>query len=563
MTWRKTVLWLVLLIWLWMPLSALAAKDYRAERFDMEVAIQTDGSVLVTQTIVFRFNGGPFTYAFQEVVTSYTDGVTDIAASMDGDPLPLGKEAGQVEMRGNSPIRVTWHFAPTSDSTHTFVLTYRARGVIRQEQGADRLLWQAISDEHDYPIDTSRVTVTYPAGAMLLDSPTVTEGTAQVESDREQAIFTAAHLGENDPLQIELRFAPGSLISTPPQWQASRTTANRRAPFSVVGALALLLGGSVGLALYAARAGRRGPTAVYAPDYRSTTPPAAEPPAIAGVLAGGSGEAGWPQALGTLFDLARRGVITIEQDPERKWYRRYDFTLRLLTTPDDLRPHERGLLELLFSDKRGMHDSIQLSQLATQATSQLKKFTEPLKEELRLAGILSPERKQVKNRLIFIGIGLMIGAALVIPILAVTTMEQFGPWPLLFSASLFILSFVAFILGGAMSALSDEASQRAPLWKGFADYLKTAAKGKEMIAAELFETYLPYAAAFGLAEPWVKYFQKRGVTEVPVWFHALAAAGDEGMAAFVAMTTASHAVGSSAAGAGAAGAAGSGASGAG
>lgn len=563
MTRRKMVLWLVLLVWLAVPLSALAAKDYRAERFDMDVAIQTDGSVLVTQTIVFRFSGGPFTYAFQEVVTSYTDGVTDIAASMDGDPLPPGKEAGQVEIRGSNPIRVTWHFAPTSDSTHTFVLTYRARGVIRQEPGADRLLWQVISDKHDYPIDASRVTVTYPARAVLLDSPTVTAGQAQVESDREQVIFTAAQLGENDPLQIELRFAPGSLISVPPQWQASRIAANRLAPLSLVGALALLLGGSAGLAFYTARAGRRSPATAYAPAYRPTTPPAAEPPALAGVLASGSGEVGWAQALGTLFDLGRRGVITIEQDPERKWYRRYNFTLRLLTIPDDLRPHERGLLELLFSDKRGRHDSLPLSELSTKATSQLKKFTEPLKEELRLAGVLSPERKQVKNRLIFIGIGLMISAALVIPVLAVAMLGQFGPWPLLFSASLFMLSLVAFVMGGAMSALSDEASQQALLWKGFADYLKTATKGKEIIAAELFEAYLPYAAAFGLAEPWVKYFQKQGVTELPAWFHALAAAGDEGMAAFAAMITASHAADGSAAGAGAAGAAGSGASGAG
>lgn len=114
-----------------------------------------------------------------------------------------------------------------------------------------------------------------------------------------------------------------------------------------------------------------------------------------------------------------------------------------------------------------------------------------------------------------------------------------------------------------MSALSDEASQQALLWKGFADHLKAATKGQEMITPELFEAYLPYAAAFGLAEPWVKYFQKRGVTELPAWFHALAAAGDEGMAAFAAMITASHAADGGAAGAGAAGAAGSGASGAG
>jgi hypothetical protein len=79
----------------------------------------------VTETIDFRFVGGPFTYVYRNLPTDHTDGITDIAASMDGASLPQGKNAGEVEVSSGNPIQVTWHFTPTSDATRRFVLTYR------------------------------------------------------------------------------------------------------------------------------------------------------------------------------------------------------------------------------------------------------------------------------------------------------------------------------------------------------------------------------------------------------------------------------------------------------
>ena len=116
---------------------AAAGKSYSADRYDVDLAIQNDGSLLVTETLVFRFVGGPFRYVFRELVLDESDGVADIQASMDGAALPTGKNAGQVEIGGGNPTKVTWHFGPVSDSTHTFVLKYRA------QQGRDERLAHA------------------------------------------------------------------------------------------------------------------------------------------------------------------------------------------------------------------------------------------------------------------------------------------------------------------------------------------------------------------------------------------------------------------------------------
>ncbi len=116
-----------------------AAKDYRAERFDAEWVVGEDGALLVTETVVFRFDGGPFTFVYRELPLDYSDGIEVIEARLDGQPLPTGEGEGAYEIDDDDPLKVTWHLAPTSDATHTFDLTYRVRGVVRKEGGEDLL----------------------------------------------------------------------------------------------------------------------------------------------------------------------------------------------------------------------------------------------------------------------------------------------------------------------------------------------------------------------------------------------------------------------------------------
>ena len=89
---------------------------------------------------------------------------------MDDRFFSEGTESGQVEIMQDNPIQVKWHFAPTSDATHTFVLNYRVQGIVQKEQNADALYWKALPTQYDYTIRSSTITVTYPQQATLLDS---------------------------------------------------------------------------------------------------------------------------------------------------------------------------------------------------------------------------------------------------------------------------------------------------------------------------------------------------------------------------------------------------------
>ena len=125
---------------------------------------------------------------------------------------------------------------------------------------------------------------------------------------------------------LELSFAPGSLVTQPPQWQARAAEASRVAPALGLFTAALTLLGLGGVAAYLRRYSR--PASSTASVVRPTTPPSRLPPAIAGVIGSSAAAApGWNQALAALFDLAARGALRIEEATDKKWYRQQDFVL--------------------------------------------------------------------------------------------------------------------------------------------------------------------------------------------------------------------------------------------
>lgn len=254
-----SILLTVLAILLLIPQPAQAAKSYYAETFDVQIDLQEGGSAIVTETVKFHFEGDPFTFAFREVSARGTDGVTFMEASLDGVTLPQGTEAGQVEVEPGDPLRVTWHFPPASNTSHVFVVRYRVDGVIRKDGESDTLLWRAVPEDHDYSIQRSTVTLTYPSSAAALGEPSLNwDYDAAFEEDR--VVLTAGALEEDQDLILTARFAPGSLAQAAPAWQVRQEQAEavraRALPAGLMAALATLFLGGLGLFTYL-RANRR------------------------------------------------------------------------------------------------------------------------------------------------------------------------------------------------------------------------------------------------------------------------------------------------------------------
>ncbi len=554
------------------PGAGLQAKQYSAERFDVAIAVEPGGTMLVTETLVFRFVSGPFTYAFRNIPTDKTDGIEIVGATLDGVTLPWGDQSGQVEVEGRDPVEVTWHFAPTSDSAHTFGLTYRVRGVVRREPGADVLRWQALPEKHDYAISRSTTVVTYPE-AVRVAEPQVTYGTAQVESAEGTATFSAQNLGADEFFILELRFAPGSLTSTAPQWQmAQEKTQTLQAGWgrwALPAIIAALLVFVVGLGAMLTYQKRFQVSAVEAP-FAENRPPDDRLPALSGVLAQqGSLQYGWDYALGAFFHLAQRGVVSVEKSAGSPWYRNRTFIVRLHDVPGDLQPHEQAVIQVFFGTKKGLVREVPLHTLQNSLGQRVGHFRDALKAEVQALGGFDPLRQRARNVLIGCGVALMLlGPALAVMGLLLLTHSAIGPWPVLIAGSVFLLGLVGLIAGAAISPLSDEWARQSVGWVAFRKYLKNVTRGRESLPyAARFTEYLSYAAAFGLADIWANYLKRHEGVEIPPWFRDVSAANANHQAGFIAMLVAMNASGASsgasAAASAAAGAAGGGASGAG
>jgi len=544
-------------------MGAQIGRSYHAERFDVEVAVQPDGSLNVEETVAFRFSGGPFSYVFRELPTDHTDGITGISAGVDGVTWPQGTGPGEVEISGRDPIEVRWHLPPTADVTQTFTLTYTQLGVVERGNEADVLNWQALPDEYEYEIDSSRVTFLFPPSGRLLADPEITAGEAAVTTEANRVTFDMQNLSPEDPLVVRLRFAPGTFTGAPPTWQAQRETHNSRAGIWI-GLAAIVLAGGLFALLRAANENIR---SVPKANSYIMKPPLDVPPALAGYLANQT--VGWHHALATLFDLAARGLVEIDQTREGSAWRSAKFSLTLLDRPAGLRPHEDALLDLLFTNKRGQpRDVVTMDEMNRLITSsRWKAFTKTLENEAETDWLLDPAVDGKRKRMVGLGLALM-ALAFVLFIATFLVSASFGMWPLIVVGVVFLLGFLAIIFGASYTKLSDKGMQYATAFEPFRRFLKDVSRDKaDLPDTAYYEAYLPYATGYGLAQQWAKRMAKSDDPRIPTYFRAAETGDPINVASFVAVIAATSnsggAAAASAAGAAGAGAAGGGASGAG
>ena len=246
---RKLSITVILILFasLFVAIPARAAKSYYAEHFDVQIDIQENGSAFVTETVEFHFSGDPFTYAFREISATNTDGIMFLDASMDGMPRPQGTRAGQVEVETGNPVRVTWHFSPTSDAAHVFTVRYRADGIIRKGDG-DTLIWRAVPEDHNYSIRKSTIILIDPPKENLLEQSTLDRNYHSKRAEN-CLILTAHDLAEDEDLLLTAHFSPGSLTDSAPQWQVQKErrdpATSKALPIGFVAGIATLVVGGL------------------------------------------------------------------------------------------------------------------------------------------------------------------------------------------------------------------------------------------------------------------------------------------------------------------------------
>jgi hypothetical protein len=314
-------------------------------------------------------------------------------------------------------------------------------------------------------------------------------------------------------------------------------------PFGLGAAAITTLLGVMGV-IVAGRSFRRETAISQNKAYQTITAlPSAISPALAAKLTGSSAP-----FLGTLFDLARRRMLRIEEGP-KKWGSR-TFEVIRQPTNERMQPHEQVFLDALFHKAR--NERVDLSEIASLAYN--SKFSQALDQELTTTGLRDAERSRRRRRFLAASIsGLVLGlGAMGIGLLIAILLSESQPAAVMVGAILLGLGIAACSVGSLglivallISTLSDEGARQASAWSSFAGYLRNITRGRKPVTSpDLFERYLPYAAGMGIATEWAKFFQKQANIPIPEWFMGLQSRMDDG--SFIAILAAISAADSSA-----------------
>ncbi len=157
----------------------------RISDFSVEIVVQEDASMLVTESITViaehdAIKHGIFrsvpTLAWQDKrLRSY--GLELLEARMDGDPVPCKTERGDlltVFILGDPDKELT-------RGTHTFVLSYRTTGHVLREENGYAIHYNVTGNQWNIPIDKVTVLVTLPNGTRETNaSASILRGTERI-----------------------------------------------------------------------------------------------------------------------------------------------------------------------------------------------------------------------------------------------------------------------------------------------------------------------------------------------------------------------------------------------
>lgn len=527
--------------------APLWAKSLEFERFDVELQVMRDGSVLVTETLRVRFTG-EWNGVFRDVPLRFRNARdrpvrldVEVQQVSDGSGGPLDYESS----REGGYRRLKIWVPGAHDATRTVVIVYRVRNALlhfeeTQPEGLlDELYWNALPEETDGPIRAARVRVLLP------------EGVAAQQAAAAQGPTGSAY-------QVPVRIEGGvvTVESTRPLLSGEHLTVAVGWPGGAVerpGAVAGLTGAARAfwplllpwLAFWGML--RQWRSHGRDPERRAVSvqyePPAELSPAEVGTLVDHTAD--MHDLTATIVDLAVRGYLVIEEQEEKKFLglstsRDYVFhAVRPREAWDALAPHERRFLEALFApgtrgaalpvaagaardgdgdDDPAAYASVKLSLLANRFYKALPGIRTAIYAELVRKGhyLRRPDTQKAG----YLSGALLVAGAAIFATSFVAQSGFLGMHAGAVALGLGLSALLIAVFGWLMPARTERGARAQEAALGFREFLDRVESDRyrRMITSpEMFERYLPFAMAFRVEARWAQAFESLYTTP-PQWY---------------------------------------------
>ncbi len=540
--------WLVVMLGLVAVLAFLLPPDAGAQdsgvvwdQFDVTIDVRSDGTMHVTEYQVISFDG-QFSAGFatipltriseiDNVTVSVANGTGQSAAPLDYvRPSRYDDESGTYTYAVESgELAIDYAFDPTSwtgTESRVVVLEYDVVGGIRVYDDLDpanqQVWWYAVSqDVTDIaPVRESTVTINLPEAVpadelvWYPENPTI-EGSS--------VSWTRTNLREGDEFEVSLQFPPITNAEVP-AWQIqddlrrqAQQEAQERSDWAgflmlIAGLVAAVGGGIAFLVTWFTRG--RDPHVGLVAEYMET-PPDDLRPGPAGVLLDETYHS--RNVVATVLDLANRNVIRMEPNSDPATVRTSPYSFTLLNHTESLRNYEQMVLDVIFGAGAKTDTSVPMPNVAGALASQNHRISDAYYQQLVSTGYFSesPEQTRKRWRMIFRAIPFLIFAAVVVILFFTEAWSGLAFFPLIVGV---IFMIFARRMADSMPRKSHEGAESAAKWRAFRSYLRDLRGKRELEESQkIFDQYLPYAVAFGLAEEWVSRFAQV-YTPPPSWF---------------------------------------------
>jgi len=503
--------------------GSIEPKTYEITDADVEVELQRDGSLVVTEELTFDFTGN-FQGAYREFPLNGDAEVTDVVVGENGDAYdPGGNTAlGSFDRDGTygfvsrpgAPFRVVWHYNAT-DEQRTFQVVYRVENAAAITPDSVDVTWTVWGDQWEFWLDHLDATFSAKSGV----APTnawLRPRSLGVEPDiGDTASVSVDRLPEGENAGMRAVFPPDAISST--RGTSSRTDVDLEGILAEedkldedlgfwdklantvsdnVVLLCLLVGGLALLSVLGlVVAARERPT--DAPEYLPE-PPEDIPPALAYAMAE-EGKYDDRIVLATLLDLVDRGYYSSRAAAGE------DLDLEIRIAED--RPQGEGLegyevATIDFFDKLLGSNSVALGKMSDRIpkhSSVWRSRWEDLNEKLDQAedAHISWDRDFNGLRvLIVLGVIVVLG---VITLLAYSRTHLLAV-PLITLVWTLLLIFA--VPGSWLKRLMPGPRERQAQWKAFEEWTRDFPRLDDdpPSTLKLWRRILVYAVAFDTAE---------------------------------------------------------------
>ena len=504
------------------------SKSLYWDGWDTTLTILPNGDLHVMERQRISFTDGTFTFGFREIPLAKTGGITGISVSEPGVGVYGDGRFGQqpftfdvTQEGGDQSIR--WYFPPTANAIRTFDISYTVKDALRVYDSGDKLQWQAIATDRDFPIREASVKVVLPSGAefQIIDSAGVAATWGQNADGSAVTFLANEQMSPSDSMEVGIEFTHGIIPNQPPAWQDEFDNEffyeDSVKPFVNAGlglfAFVLIVGGPALVFLLWYMRGRD-PQIGPVPEY-ITEPPDDLPPGIIGTLIDEKAE--MRDVVATIIDLGRKGALRIEETNKKGWLGlgSPDFVFEKMDSDVQLNAVETAVIGGIFKKGRS---TVELSDLRNKFYKTLPKIQSKLYKEMESRELF--RKNPDSTRKLWRGIGFaLVALGIGIGICLGSVFAQYtSMFPCLFGGM--VLTGIAVIIaGGAMPAKTIKGSETAARWKAFKVYLQRIEKYEDLEGiGELFEKYLPYAMAFGIRDSFVRKFAAEPSTPMPTWW---------------------------------------------